>query len=87
MSEKMTRITYRDKDGNLHHGEGLKEWGEVPAEEMIKRFRSLCQYRLQQAQNGLAVKDEDFQIDVVRGVHTERHIKTLQVAPAKAEGQ
>ena len=77
MTEKLTRISVGKK------GSGILQWGEVPVEEMITRFRNHAAALRREAEEIETAANEDFQIDVVRGSVVQRHVKTLQQACGK----
>lgn len=74
LSDKMTVIRLP----GLRNGHGFMDYGEVPPQEIIQRLRNIHQEQLEAAQKVLAAKDEDFEIEVVRGKFVEHHIKWLQ---------
>ena len=65
---------------------GIAEWGELSAQEAIKKVRDYYEHKLKEAETCLGAKDEDFEIEVVRGVHVQRHIKWLQNPAKKFRG-
>lgn len=74
MSEKMTTIHL----AGLSQGAGFMDYGEKTAAEMIATYRRNAESDLAKAQAILAAADDDFQIKVVRGVHVQHHIRTIQ---------
>lgn len=73
MSEKMTRILLRGSRSS-----GLMEWGELSAEQMIAQYRDYAAHLRKQAEDIEAAADFDFAIDIVRGPHVQRHVRTVQ---------
>jgi hypothetical protein len=84
MSEKMTLIRVPGQQSGL----GLMLYGEETAEKAIADYRALGARHRAQAEIIENAADEDFQIDVVRGVHVQHHVRTVQQsALAKARGE
>lgn len=73
MTEKLTRIRLPGSSGA-----NMMNWGERTAQEMIKMVRDSADVMRRELTELDAAKDEDFQIDVVRGVHVQKHLKELQ---------
>ena len=72
MSEKLTRISLPGRRV------GLLEWGEVSPEEMIRKLRSYGEGLRAEAEKIAAASDLEFKVEIVRGSHVQRHVKTLQ---------
>lgn len=79
MSEKMTRIRLPGQRDFV----GLMEWGEKTADEMIEAARHRAAYLRAEADAIDGAIDAQFQIDVVRGLYVQRHVREVQ----KAKGQ
>lgn len=73
MSEKMTVI---DLPGQF--GCGLMDYGDLPAEKMIADVRKMAADWRAKADAIEGAGDDDFRIRVVRGVHVQHPIRTLQ---------
>ncbi len=74
MSEKLTRIRLPgQKDFR-----GLQDWGEKTPDEMTAMARRHAAYLRAEAEAIERAADGDFQIDLVRGVYVQRHIRELQ---------
>lgn len=76
MSEKRTRLGLPGQK----QFPGISLWGEKSVAEMIEAAREHADWlRLQAAEIDLAA-DEQFQIEVVRGVHVPTVLRVLQEA-------
>ena len=73
MSDKMTVVQLPGVSGA-----GFQNYGERTVPEMIETLRRYARADLERAEKILAAKDEDFQVEVVRGVIVGHHIKWLQ---------
>lgn len=76
MSEKMTRLELpgqKEFPGIMHHG-------EKTIAEAIADARSHATHLRKQAEAIERAADADFQVDLVRGMHVPKLIKTLQQA-------
>lgn len=82
MSEKLTRIRL---PGNSAF-KGLQDWGERSAAEMIALARNYAAHLRAQAEAVEAAADADFQVDIVRGVYVQHHVRELQASLKSAEG-
>lgn len=71
MSEKLTRI-------DLPGTQGLMDWGEKTAAEMIAQYRAYAARRYSEAKLVLDAPDSAFQIDVVRGPLVQHHVRCVQ---------
>lgn len=76
MTEKMTRLTLPGQKAFS----GIKDWGEKTPQEMIAQARAYAAHLRAQAEAIEKSTDANFQVDLVRGQHVERHIRTLQSA-------
>jgi hypothetical protein len=54
------------------------DWGDLPAEEMIKQYRAHAAHLREQAEAIEAAADQDFRVDVVRGPAVQHHVRNLQ---------
>lgn len=63
---------------------GLMEYGTKTVAEMIQRVKEHAAYERDQAimdaENVLNAPDSAFQVEVVRGVHVQHPVRTLQIA-------
>lgn len=82
MSETLTRIRL---PGSTAFN-GLQDWGDRPAGEMIAYARSYAAHLRAQAEAVEAAADSDFQIDVVRGVYVQHHVREVQASAKLSEG-
>lgn len=73
MSEKMTVI---ELPGGLDNG--LGEWGELTAEEMVSKYREHAERMKAQAEEVLAASPEEYRIRVVRGPIVQHLVRELQ---------
>lgn len=73
MSERMTTINLRGSASP-----GLGEWGDVSAEEMIRKYRAHAEREKAASEEVLAAGDADFHIEQGRGVHRRRDVRVLQ---------
>ena len=86
MSELLTRIILPGQKT----WSGLSDWGRKDAAEMVRLARSYAEHLRAQAEEIERALDGDFQIDVVRGAHAQRHVSEVQASrlrPAKREPQ
>lgn len=74
MTEKLTRL----KLPGAKHCNGIMDWGEVTAEKIIDDMRKRAAQLRAEADEVEAAIDSDFKIDIVRGVHVQHHIKSIQ---------
>lgn len=74
MSDKLTKITLP----NQKAFRGLLEWGEQSPKGMIELVRSYATHLRIQAEAIEQASDADFKVDLVKGSHMQRYIKTLQ---------
>ncbi len=74
MSEKLTRIRIPDQKAFS----GLQNWGVHDAAAMVRQVRHYADYMREQVARIDAAKDEDFQIDVVRGAVVQHHVAEVQ---------
>lgn len=74
MSDKLTRIGVP----GARRGHGLMLWGEETAAEMVATFRRYADDLRAHVAAIDAVKDGDFEIEVVRGPHVQHHVKWVQ---------
>ena len=61
----------------------LADRGLATKEHMIKMYRDYHAARLAEAEKALALTDDDFEIEIVRGVIVQRHVSWVQ-PPKKA---
>jgi len=54
--------------------------GVKSAREMIRTIRDMAEHDRRHAEEVLAADDTEFQVDIVRGVHVERFVRTVQVS-------
>jgi len=73
VTDKCTTIHLPGSEWN-----GLLECGEETVEAMIEKAKSYAEYEVRQHQQVLDAKPEDFEVEVVRGVYVQRHIRWLQ---------
>jgi len=68
---------------------GLMSHGVKSAKEMIQEARDHVKYVKERADKEydlvMNAPDEEFQIDVVRGVHVQHHVRTVQKSKLKIE--
>ena len=83
MSEKMTRLRLPGSTDFV----GLMEWGECTSEQMISMARDYAKSLRCEAEVIEEAADEDFQIDLVRGVHVQHHVKNLQQSSRISSGK
>lgn len=61
---------------------GIMSYGVKSAKEMIQEARDHVKYVKERADKEydlvMNAPDEEFQIDVVRGVHVQHHVRTIQ---------
>jgi len=81
MSEKMTRIRLPGQRA----WSGLQDWGEHSAAEIIALARHYAAHLRNQAELIDAATDEEFQVDLVRGVHRQHLLKSIQVSARQQE--
>lgn len=81
MTDKLTRI---ELPGGIM-GNGLMDWGEHTAEDMLGQLRRYAAHLRARAEEIESAADEDFQIDVVRGSIVQHHVRTVQAAKAKGQ--
>lgn len=74
MSEKFTSISLKGQRDWI----GYSDRGEKTVEEMVATARRQADYLRAEAAAIDAAADEDFHIEVIRGVYVRHHIKTLQ---------
>lgn len=74
MSEKMTRLELPGQ----REFPGIMHYGEKTVAEAIADARSHAAHLRKQAEAIERAADADFQIDLVRGMHVPKVIKTLQ---------
>jgi len=75
MSTTMTRITLPGSEY-----QGFMDRGVKSAREMIRTIRDMAEHDRRHAEEVLAADDTEFQVDIVRGVHVERFVRTVQVS-------
>ena len=81
MTEVMTRITVP----GAPMGHGLMNYGRIEPSDMIAQFRAMAADYRKKAEAIEQAADEHFQIDVVRGVHIQRPVETVQQSSIRAE--
>lgn len=74
MSEKLTTIHIP----GTPNGWGLMDWGEKTVPEMIALYRSYAVEWRKRVEAIEACADGDFAIAIIRGVHVQHPIRTLQ---------
>ena len=82
MSEKCTTISLPESDWP-----GLLERSEESVESMLRLAKKHAEYNIKQYQQVLDAKPEDFEIEVVRGIYVQHHIKWLQRPTTDHDGQ
>lgn len=78
MSDKLTAI-------KLPNHCGIAEWGVLSKAEAIAKVRAWAEHKHKEAAAYLAALDEDFEIQVVNGVHAQRHVRWVQ-QPKQTDG-
>lgn len=76
MAEKLTRI----QCPSLRWGLGLMEWGEETPAVMLEKLRKYHRSQLEESLQILALPDEAFDVDIVRGSIVQHHVRSLQKA-------
>jgi hypothetical protein len=76
----MTRI--RLPGSKAHHG--FMDHGVCTVDDMISQVRAHADHMRRQVAEIDAAKDEDFQVDVVRGSVVQHFVRTLQTSAKKA---
>lgn len=75
MSEKLTRIRVKRVDATGYWG--YLDWGEKTREEMVKTIRARADWLRKEVAEIDATRDEDFEVDIVRGSHVQKHIRSV----------
>jgi hypothetical protein len=79
MSDILTRIMLPNSPAMC----GLMVYGRESVEHMIARLRQNGKAMVEEGQMLLDAKDEDFQVDIVRGSIAAHHVKELQKSKLK----
>lgn len=58
-------------------GGGYMDWGRLSREEIIKRTRAVATHEKEKWEAVLAASDEQFDVKVVQGVHTQKLLERL----------
>ena len=74
MSEKMTRLNIPGATAFP----GLLDWGDVPAEKMVRLARAYADRLRAEAAEIDACADAEFRIDVVRGSIVQHQVRSVQ---------
>lgn len=74
MSEILTRITLPEGRPFV----GMMDWGRRSTAEMIQMARTHAKAMRAEAKAIEDACDSDFQVDIIRGPHRQRLLKTLQ---------
>lgn len=75
MSEKHTRIRVKRTDATGYWG--YLDFGELTREEMVKTIRARADWLRKEVADIDATRDEDFEVDVVRGRYVQKHIRSV----------
>ena len=57
------------------------DYGEKTFEEMLFQIRQKAKHDLEEAQQILNAKDEDFEVNIVRGKLIQHHIRSVSPNP------
>lgn len=79
MADTLTRIRVPGSQAHV----GFMDHGVCSVDEMITHVRRHADHMRKQVAEIDAAKDEDFQIDVVRGVIVQHFVRTLQASAKK----
>lgn len=74
MSEKMTRVRLPGQGVFI----GIQDWGDVDVSEMINQVRWYADHLRAEIAAIDAASDDEFQVEVVKGVHRQRLLNVKQ---------